>query len=104
MDDGRVADIAAERQDGAVRHVEHVERAIDQRQADGGDCVHGAKREAGSDDLDQDVHRSHSEIGFDDFRASHQFGAEARPGDAAIVEQVDRVGMLGDALGILLDQ
>src|SRR5204863_8114837 len=46
---------------------------------------------------------SGSEIGFDDFGARHQFAALARPGETAIVEKMDAVGLIHDALGILLD-
>ncbi len=53
---GIEANVTAQRQKRAMRHVEHVERAVDQRQPDGRDRIHGAEREAGGDDLHENVH------------------------------------------------
>src|SRR5580765_6947722 len=46
---------------------------------------------------------SGSEIGFDDFGSRHQFAALADPGETTIVEKMNSVGIVHDALGILLD-
>ena len=103
MAHGEVADIATQRQERAVGHVEHVERAIDQGQADGRDGIHRAHGEARGDDLDDDIHAaSGSEIGFENFGARHQLGPLPGPDQLAVIEKRDEGRLVSNTGGVLL--
>ena len=49
-------DIAPEGQKRALRHVEHVQRAVDQGQTDGRNGIHCAEGKSGGHDLNEDFH------------------------------------------------
>ena len=49
--------VGADRDEGAVREVQHAHQAVDQRQAGGDQEVHGAEPEPGDREQDEGVHQ-----------------------------------------------